>query len=245
MRFGSITTDIIADGLIFNMDAANRASYVNGNTKAFNTTNLSQSGSLENDVAFIQSPTPSFEFDGVDDWINCGEISPLFEYFPIGTAKDNPWSVNIWVKGSGSNKGFFEIPYTQVNSLYARSFAFVKGASYLYFGGKFTGIKIKESGTTSYSDTEWNHIVMTFDGVDHTALSSYTLYVGGASVGIALITPNIGDFLTENISIGVVGSDGGNTYYWDGEIGQVQLYNRALSSTEVLHNYNALKSRFE
>ena len=26
-RVGSITTDIIADGLVFNMDAANRASY--------------------------------------------------------------------------------------------------------------------------------------------------------------------------------------------------------------------------
>ena len=181
----------------------------------------------------------SFSFDGVDDWINCGEISPLFKYFPIGTASSNPWSASMWVKGSGSSKGFFEIPYTQVNSLYARSFAFVKGASYLYFGGKYVGIKIKESGTTAYSSTEWNHIVMTFDGVDHTALSSYTLYVGGASVGIALITPNIGDFFTENISIGVAGSDGGNTYYWDGQIDEVSLFDVELSSENVSAIYNS------
>ena len=39
MRMGSITTDIVSDGLIFNFDAANRASYVNGSTKTFNTIN--------------------------------------------------------------------------------------------------------------------------------------------------------------------------------------------------------------
>ena len=31
----------------------------------------------------------------------------------------------------------------------------------------------------------------------------------------------------------------------DGNMGCVQIYNRALSANEVLHNYNALKSRFE
>ena len=38
-RVGSITTDIIADGLVFNMDAANRASTIPSSTttKTFNT----------------------------------------------------------------------------------------------------------------------------------------------------------------------------------------------------------------
>jgi hypothetical protein len=182
--------------------------------------------------------TYSLDFDGVDDWINCGEIPPLFKNFPIGNASTSPWSASMWVKGSGTNKGFFEIPYKQINSTNSRSFGFVLGASYLYFGGKFTGIKIKESGTTAYNSTEWNHIVMTFDGVDYTALSSYTLYVGGASVGIALITPNIGDFRTQNIAIGVTGSYGGNTYYWDGQIDEVSLFDSELSSVNVSSIYN-------
>ena len=33
-------------------------------------------------------------------------------------------------------------------------------------------------------------------------------------------------------------------YPINGNIGPTQIYNRALSSTEVLHNYNALKGRF-
>ena len=32
--------------------------------------------------------------------------------------------------------------------------------------------------------------------------------------------------------------------YTNGNIGPIHIYNRALSSTEVLHNYNALKGRF-
>ena len=180
----------------------------------------------------------SFDYDGVDDYLNCGEIPPLFKYFPIGTAKDTTWSASMWVKGSASG-GFFEIPYIQVNSSFARSFGFLWGGSYLYFGGKYAQIKIKELGTSAYSTTEWNHIVMTFDGIDHTALSSYTLYVGGTSVSIALITPNIGDFLTENIAIGVVGSDGGNTYYWDGNIDEVSLFDIELTSENVTSIYNS------
>ena len=30
----------------------------------------------------------------------------------------------------------------------------------------------------------------------------------------------------------------------NGEIGPIQVYDRGLSANEVLHNYNALKSRF-
>ena len=246
MKFGSVTTGIVSDGLIFNMDAANRASYPAQRTftiaesgSCYNTLDLTQSGSFISDPEFITQPTSAscWDFDGVDDYIDCGEIPPLFKYFPIGTAKDTAWSASMWVKGSSAG-GFFEIPYVESNALNAFSFGFAF-STYLYFGGKYALIKIKESGTTAFSTTDWNHIVMTFDGVDNTALSSYTLYVGGISIPIVLITPNITDFRTKNISIGVAG-----TLYWDGSISNCQLYDRTLSSTDVLHNYNALKGRF-
>ena len=38
-RVGSITTDIIVDGLVFNMDAANRACYPKTGTTATDTIN--------------------------------------------------------------------------------------------------------------------------------------------------------------------------------------------------------------
>ena len=38
--------------------------------------------------------------------------------------------------------------------------------------------------------------------------------------------------------------EGGGTSYFKGKIGPCQVYNRALSASEVLFNYNGLKSRF-
>ena len=48
---------------------------------------------------------------------------------------------------------------------------------------------------------------------------------------------------TPQINIGQNNATGGND--WEGEIGGVHIYNRILSANEVLHNYNALKGRFE
>ena len=178
----------------------------------------------------------SLNFDGTADWINCGEILPLFKYFPIGTAKDTAWSASMWVKGSSAG-GFFEIPYVESNALNAFSFGFAF-STYLYFGGKYAGIKIKETGVTVFSTTDWNHIVMTFDGVDHTAVSSYTLYVDNVSIAIELIVPHITDFRTENISIGVAGSDG-SAIYWDGQMSEVSLFNYELSAGNVTTLYGS------
>ena len=43
----------------------------------------------------------------------------------------------------------------------------------------------------------------------------------------------------------VLGIGAESVYYMNGEISNVMGYNRALSANEVLHNYNALKGRFE
>ena len=41
-----------------------------------------------------------------------------------------------------------------------------------------------------------------------------------------------------------IGTNYQGTETWNGDFGPVQVYNRELSSTEVLQNYNAHKSRF-
>ena len=178
--------------------------------------------------------TYSLDFDGMDDYVDVGEIPPLFKKFPIGTAKDNPWSASMWVKGSTSG-AFLQLPYGEINSLSARAFAFALGASGLYFGGKFTNIKIRESGTTAYNSSGWNHIVMTFDGVDYTALSSYKLYVNGTLIPIELIPTNITDFRVKSILIG------GTQLPWLGKIDEVSLFDAELTTSNVTSIYNGGK----
>jgi len=206
-----------------------------------NGTILTNDGVVLNNITTSPSfqNTYSLDFDGVDDYVDVGEIPPLFKKFPIGTAKDNPWSASMWVKGSTSG-AFLQLPYGEINSLSARAFAFAFTGTYLYFGGKFANIKIRESepfagGVTAFSTTDWNHVLMTFDGVDYTALSSYKLYVNGTLIPIELIPVNITDFRVESILIG------GVQLPWLGKIDEVSLFDAKLTTTNVTSIYNGGK----
>ena len=104
MKYGSITTGIIADGLVFNMDPANRASYPKTGIKTFNTIDTADSGSLINDVAFNTNPS-TFEFglDGVDDYIDFGSNICT----SLGSSVTQ-LTTSIWFKAdAGSNDGIF------------------------------------------------------------------------------------------------------------------------------------------
>ena len=67
IRRGSISTPIIADGLVFNMDPANQASYPKTGTIVTDTINRVSSGSLESDPIFTEDI--AFNYDGIDDYI--------------------------------------------------------------------------------------------------------------------------------------------------------------------------------
>ena len=73
---------------------------------------------------------------------------------------------------------------------------------------------------------------MTYDGTTNKS------YLNGSLIG----TDNH-SYLpsTANMAIGKYTY---TTNFFKGNIGPVHIYNRALSSNEVLHNYNALKGRF-
>ena len=67
-RVGSITTDIIADGLVFNMDAANRACYPGSGTTATDTIG-NNVGTLSNTPLLSNLNFGVWELGGVDDQI--------------------------------------------------------------------------------------------------------------------------------------------------------------------------------
>jgi hypothetical protein len=51
--------------------------------------------------------------------------------------------------------------------------------------------------------------------------------------------------MTPSVFNGAIGAEDGQfNNKFNGNIAQVQVYNRALTATEILQNYNALKHRF-
>ncbi len=234
-KVGSITTGIIADGLIFNMDAANRASTIPSTStlKTFNTVDTSISGAFSDNGIFDSSTiSPSYAFGGTDDRIESSNFTQL--------NSTSDFSVSVWVKAASGAQ--------------ADNYAYIistgpSDGSKLQIGisqndtSNQLNFMIRNSSDTSYTtlagvenffNGNWRNIVITYDGA---TMSFYT------DSGTLLTTSHTGVLPIQSNMVLSIGASPTQNYF-NGNIGPVQIYNRALSPTEILHNYNALKGRF-
>jgi hypothetical protein len=75
-----------------------------------------------------------------------------------------------------------------------------------------------------------------------TSGTTATLYINENSVSSAAFTSTNNS--TASFNIGRITVPAPPSEYWNGSISNLQIYNRALSATEISQNYNAQKSRF-
>jgi len=219
IRRGSISTPIIADGLVFNMDPANQASYPKTGTIVTDTINRVSSGSLESDPTFAEDI--AFNYDGIDDYMLVGPSVSLSGNFTIS------W----WYKNTsgGTPSGYRN---------------FIGGGGGLTYGCTLNGGVWKtytagsptwEPMSDSVIDGNWYNLT----AVNDNSNTNWTSYQNGQF--FKTITRDYSS--TSLTKIGRYGST--SQRFTLGSIGTVYAYNRILSANEVLHNYNALKSRFE
>ena len=233
MRFGSITTGIISDGLVFNIDAANRASYVEYSDISYNTVNLTQTQTLYNDTSGSLGSPKGWEFDGVDAYMDSGNLTLL------NGAINASWG--FWAK---INTNANQMPISQWDGSSNFFYFYFNGASKIRIAMNGNSVWSLNSSGLNGLDT-WRYYVVTLDGSLSPSTERVKVYVNsterinsyGESGPTALGTA------TSNFNIGRREASGGG-FYFDGKIPNLHIYNRTLSPTEVLHNYNALKSRF-
>ena len=235
---------VVTNGLIYYLDAANTRSYsgsgltANGLIGGINAT-------LVNGVGFSSANNGSFFFDGTNDQISTADID---------LTSTNKVTVSCWVKvlnyrevSSSSNIVFeFSSDYNSYTGSFVVAFADGSGInSSLYpvvLGIRSPGYNYAGYSKTLVNDLSWHHWGCIFD----TSLSGNetVLYIDGVSRA-AVITPlqsdNSGNFGNFKLFIGNRDS---SSYPANCNIGQIQVYNRALSAQEVLQNYNATKKRY-
>jgi len=271
MKYGSITTGIIADGLTFNIDAANRASYPRTGTIVTDTIGTNN-GTLINGPVFNSDDGGNIDFDGSDDYVS------------LGTTLGNSFTsmtVSAWVKpeqltqtniqryyiihgddnSSGGNHSVFNLFFGYFSSATYYPEAF--DGQYAIFGVRTTTqtqgqrpISIADNSnaltylkgcafaqnTTDIQVGVWVNIIGTYDG------SESKIYVNGTLSGTSNSQPDgVNRSVSGTMKSSVVPreiSDSGTNTDFNGKISNIQIYNRALSANEVLHNYNALRGRF-
>jgi hypothetical protein len=102
-----------------------------------------------------------------------------------------------------------------------------------YYGG------YTKSSTVLVTNT-WYHVVIIYDGT-----TNHYVYVNGALVG----TPNGIDGTNVNLNTTLtpiyIGPAVTTTWgAFNGKIGALRIYNRAITASEILNNFNVYKTRF-
>lgn len=236
--------NIVQTGLILNLDAANPASYPG--TGAI-WTNLISGNAVSN--FSISSGTYVSNDGGVIRFPNTGGNASS----TTGFANLTSFTVEIWVKMAGT-KGDYD-PTVPGNTNYApclfsekvsggtvnialaynaRAWSGAANNSYRYTAA-MGGWGTYENATNYGSDlNNWVQIIATYNG------GILSLYRNGSLLGSS----------TTNITLRSTSPGYYIAHRWDmsdgvyGDYSSVNMYNRALSLSEITTNYNAFKLRF-
>ena len=93
-----------------------------------------------------------------------------------------------------------------------------------------------------YNDNKWYHLVGVFGPTAVRAIYINATVQSGSVAGTMPAT--LFSNPSHALNIGKTSRGSPNEYYHHGNISSVQIYNRALSATEVLQNYNITKGRY-
>jgi hypothetical protein len=218
---------IITNGLVLYLDAANRNSYTGSGTTWTDLSGNGNNGTLTNGPTFNAANMGSIILDGTNDYIYRLSISNF---------NSSTYTILLWGK-------FVSVSSSGVLFSLGRSSGDADTEAQLYynnsrlvywdFAGSIAFNFIQSSGTLSTN-------VYQYLGFTKNSTNG-TFYINGYSsgTGTAAFDANIS---TNDFTIGADIRDSIN--YVNGNISQFLIYNRVLTASEVLQNYNATKSRF-
>jgi hypothetical protein len=237
---GIIADQIVKDSLVLYVDAANNRCYTGSGTSLKELTNTG-SGTLISGTGYSSSNLGEWTFDGTDDYIDLGTRLPS-----LGLTY--PMSIDAWVKptsivASGA-KIIFAGAVNPTNNVYVGFSLAISYPSYQIFtiigDGNSNGSNNRRSilSTNSVTAGVWNHVVVTV-----VSGPVFEVYINGTlSSGT---TSGTGGALSWGTNATAqMGQGPGYPDKFTGSIASAKFYNKQLSASDVLQNYNASKKRF-
>ena len=232
---GKVSSKIVTDGLVLNLDGANPKSYISGSTTWDDLTYYKNNGTLINSPTFDSNNNGSIVFDGIDDYVETNIVS-------LKSIVSRPCSLSVWFKTNISNtirqvimadwnsSGSFETTRLEISGFNITP-GKVGGCLVNIYGGSNGTVQ----STTTIQTNVWYNVV-----IQCPTTATTELYLNGVlENSVSSIEGIIGN---GNLTIGRAGLF--SALYLSGNVSNTSIYNRALTPSEVLQNYNALKNRF-
>jgi|TARA_B100001094_G_scaffold161493_1_gene156206 hypothetical protein len=218
--------DIIEDGIVLCLDAANSRSYP-GTGTTWSDLAESNNGTLTNGPTFDAGNGGSIVFDGSNDYVDTG-MNPSYSAVTISCwfqYSDTFTSIVMGRYNDWINAGVFRIPANGIIGV----------------GGQATGNgydSMSPDSSLAFSAGQWVNTVFTYNG------SIYRSYHQGLAGDTISRSHTFSSVSSQNIWIGRRTSDASLANYYSGKISNVSIYNRALTADEIRRNYNATKGRY-
>ncbi len=193
------------------------------------------SGILINSYRYVStvpfSNTKSLDFDGVDDYVNCGNIATL------DNAPNGSWSFWMRPEATGLKYAFTanqEIGSNQQIQVYKKGTGIaVRLRGQGYVGG--TPIMFEES-SQSWTLSSWYHVVITFDGAEAVNDQKVKVYVNNSALTNTATAATITNINTTTSDFQIGRQQNSNE--WNGGIDEFAIFNTTLSASDVTAIYN-------
>jgi hypothetical protein len=229
----SYSPRIVTDGLVFYVDAANRKSYVSGDTTWNDLSGGDSNGTLTNGPTFDSGNNGSILFDGGNDNVNLGSITsghPLM-------LDDSSITICAFIKKETGGDTFQRIVDKSTSSGGLNGYTMWVNSSRVGFS--VDGNNWDTDSSSAVSLGEWNYVTIVSGPSSTTSYVNGVEFVGSYYGGTSYSTP---PNATANLRIGTWNHSTGREF--KGNIAIVKIYNRALTQEEITQNYNTLKGRY-
>ena len=185
-----------------------------------------------NGAAYDQELGDWFDFDGSNDYISV----PATSSTPVDFSAKN-YTIEAWINPDVASA--FTDPilskYGGADSLRSINFSYASNGKLRLFE-RATGTNVSHDSTSTLTTNRWTHVAVTRTS------SQVKLYIDGIldNTISSTFTPNNGG--SQNINIGSQAN--GQYNFFDGQIGQVRIYNTALTDSDIGQNFSFTKNDY-
>jgi hypothetical protein len=214
--------NVVTNGLVLALDAANTKSYPGSGTTWNDLSGNNYSGSLINGPTFSSNNGGCIVFDGVNDHVSVSSLNLQQNFTLEGWFNQNVLNgFSMFGQGTTALNQGLHIWYVSNTSI------------------RFGMFSNDTDFIVSTSTGNWYNMVFTYNNS-----SPYTkqMYINGVVRSGTQLQSQSAYAGSGILRLGATYSTGGN--YGNGSYAGMKMYNRILSASEVLQNYNAQKSRF-
>lgn len=215
----SIGPKLNIESLALNFDPINISCYPGSGTNTFDLSGKNMTGTISSATYGGSGGTVNFFFNG-SARIELGNVSVL-------NYGANPRTMCGWGYLTTTNSNTVIFSYGTNASAQGTGLMQYSGS----YGVAIQNVEVFGGGTRELN--VWKHLAGVYDG------TNMSFYINGVLINGPTAKSNS---LVQNVAY--IGDQVTGAEKWTGYIGQVLVYNRALSANEILNIYNSTKGRY-